>query len=708
MPLPSLPLYQEAIQHPNIYLDDPKLKTCSVEVNLMGLPRVRSGGFALTYKLSSNGASWAVRCFHKSVPDREIRYQAISQFLRSNSSIVLVPVYYVRHGIKIQSNWYPITYMPWVEGYTLGTFIEKNFGNRQSIALISKDFCHLIKELERLGIAHGDLSGGNIIVQNNGLVLVDYDGMFVPQLKGKNSNEIGNINFQHPKRTQKDFNSELDRFSSIVIYLALEAIARKPSLWEAYGTGEGLLFSRSDFIDPIRSKLLLEIEQFSDLKPLVSKFRQICQTDLPHIPRLFDLIADRPVQIPVYQYEIPVHEAIYVSQYPVLDALESRKVLQNVGEKVVVVGQVDSIYQGRTRYGPKPGSPYLFINYGNWRSGGFTVVAWSEVLDIFNQIHRDPYDLEDKWVSTTGIITTYQGRPQIILESPKEIEIISGEAEARERRDGYQRYLESTQERYKQPQRLKKTQTPRIPTKTPTQSLGNRGKEDQSRKLEELYAGKLQAGASSSTSKKSSKTASTLTRLYSSTPSSTKRGGTHPLSQTKSDSVTDPKQKYKKFAYDLKIPVIIILILSILYFLSYFVFSKQDISNSNSPRMVSTAPINNSSQENRSQPGVIGNVSSKPTQTFPVEITTLPKQAPALRTITGCLTGNLKVRSGPGEDFGIAYWLTKETCLSFDGRSSESFWIHIKETNEFRSGWVSSKWVKLDDNIEELPILPNQ
>lgn len=704
MPLPSLPQYQEAIQHPNIYLDDPKLKTCSVEVNLMGLPRVRSGGFALTYKLSGNGASWAVRCFHKSVPDREIRYQAISQFLRSNSSNVLVPVYYVQDGIKIQRNWYPITYMPWVEGYTLGTFIEKNFGNRQSIALISKDFCHLIQELERLGIAHGDLSGGNIIVQNNGLVLVDYDGMFVPQLKGKNSNEIGNINFQHPKRTQKDFDPKLDRFSSIVIYLALEAIARKPNLWEAYGTGEGLLFSRSDFIDPIRSKLLLEIEQFSDLKSLVGKFRQICHTDLPHIPRLFDLIADRPVHIPAYQYEMPVHEAVYVSQYPVLGALEFQKVLQNVGEKVVVVGQVESIYQGRTRYGPKPGSPYLFINYGNWRSGGFTVVAWSEVLNIFNQIHRDPHDLEDKWVSTTGIVTTYQGRPQIILESPKEIEIISGEEEARERLDGYQRYLESNQERYILPQQLEKTQTHRMPTKIPTQSLGGRGKKDQSRKLDELYAGKPPTNANSSTSIQSRRTSSTLTSLYSKTKS-TEGQGIHSSTQNKSGSVGVPKQKYKKFLNDLKIPIIILLILGILYLLQTIILSTQKMPSNELPTLASTLPIKNLQQENSSQPDGAQKVPLKPIETSENEIPTPLQESPINLAVTGCLTGNLKVRSGPGENFKIEYWLTKETCLSFNGRSEESIWIHIQETNEFRSGWVSSKWVNLDDDIEQLPIL---
>lgn len=53
------------LQSPAHCLDTPELKFSAVETDLWGLPRVRSGGFALTYKLSNRVQHLAVRCFHR-------------------------------------------------------------------------------------------------------------------------------------------------------------------------------------------------------------------------------------------------------------------------------------------------------------------------------------------------------------------------------------------------------------------------------------------------------------------------------------------------------------------------------------------------------------------------------------------------------------------------------------------------------------------
>jgi hypothetical protein len=54
--------------------------------------------------------------------------------------------------------------------------------------------------------------------------LIDYDGMFVDAFRGKRSNELGNRNFQHIKRTADHFNHTLDRFSFILLEVAIEAL----------------------------------------------------------------------------------------------------------------------------------------------------------------------------------------------------------------------------------------------------------------------------------------------------------------------------------------------------------------------------------------------------------------------------------------------------------------------------------------------------
>ncbi|QLQ08322.1 MAG: hypothetical protein HZY76_21580 [Anaerolineae bacterium] len=55
-----------------------------------------------------------------------------------------------------------------------------------------------MRNLQTHGIAHGDLQHGNVLVAADELRLIDYDGMYVPPLSGRESHEIGHRNYQHP------------------------------------------------------------------------------------------------------------------------------------------------------------------------------------------------------------------------------------------------------------------------------------------------------------------------------------------------------------------------------------------------------------------------------------------------------------------------------------------------------------------------------
>lgn len=222
MRFPSFNDYQAALQNPAICFENFDLRACHVDSDLWGLPRVRSGGFALTYKLfGKNDRTFAVRCFHRFVPDRSTRYVAISRFLSQTHSDVLLPVRYIPRGIQIRGAWYPITLMNWIEGDTLETFLIKNYTDKEKVESVAKEFLRVVGELERLGISHGDISHRNVIVRDHRLILIDYDGMYVPDLTGRKSCEVGNVNFQHPGRSAELFSVDIDRFSEIVIFLDL-------------------------------------------------------------------------------------------------------------------------------------------------------------------------------------------------------------------------------------------------------------------------------------------------------------------------------------------------------------------------------------------------------------------------------------------------------------------------------------------------------
>ena len=82
-----------------------------------------------------------------------------------------------------------------------------------------------MSELRAANIAHGDLQHGNVVVVGDQLRLLDYDGMFVPALANKQSNECGHRNYQLPKRSRWDYGPHLDHFSAWVIYVSLVAVA---------------------------------------------------------------------------------------------------------------------------------------------------------------------------------------------------------------------------------------------------------------------------------------------------------------------------------------------------------------------------------------------------------------------------------------------------------------------------------------------------
>jgi hypothetical protein len=293
--------YQAAIQNPHLVLREPDLAAAAVRLDRLGLPVVSSGGFALSFYLQTpRGEEWVVRCFKADSPDRRARYDAISRFLNAHPDPLLLDVDYYEQGILVNGAWYPIVKMPLVRGVTLQRHIEAEIGSGRSVAQLSASFRTLVNRLEELGIAHGDLQHGNIMVQNGALVLVDYDGMYVPALHGWPAAERGSGAYQHPLR-QNQFSPELDRFSAIVIDISLQALTYAPGLWAKYHTGENLLFCARDFTAPQTAPLLRDLLDIPHLRPAVQSLRAICGSPFDAVPLLDTVVPPLPLDAgPLY------------------------------------------------------------------------------------------------------------------------------------------------------------------------------------------------------------------------------------------------------------------------------------------------------------------------------------------------------------------------------------------------------------------------
>ncbi len=288
--------YQDVLQHPEVCFRDLDLRRGAVESGPLGLPWLRSGASASTACVAVDNARLAVRCFIRSIPDdRQQRYSAVSAHLRQSRLSFIADFEYVAEGVLVKGVWRPIVRMQWVAGRWLSTYVEElaTAGGRNGLAELAVKWQVMIGQLQSHGVAHGDLQHGNVLVTaDRALVLVDYDGMFVPALRGLRSDELGHPNYQHPRRDERHFGPDLDNFSALAIYVALRALADDPGLWALIRPEESILWRSDDFHDPDSSRLFQRLLKSSDsqLVRLTRALREHCLGDIEAVPRLASLV----------------------------------------------------------------------------------------------------------------------------------------------------------------------------------------------------------------------------------------------------------------------------------------------------------------------------------------------------------------------------------------------------------------------------------
>jgi len=280
MNYPLISEYIDAIKSAEDNFD--KLTRLRPVLDSSGTPVMSSGNFAVVFKMkdSVTGKFYAIKCFTKEQPGREESYKLIDEALESVSSPFLLHTKYYEKELYVDTKnssetEFPIILMEWIEGDTLGAYIKENVNDTDEMGQLAYRFSQLSSWLVAQPFAHGDLKPDNILVKKSGsLVLVDYDGMYVPAMKGQKSRELGSPDFRHPLRTENDFDEHIDDFPIASILLSLKALSLKPSLYAKYAAPDRLLLSEKDARDVGGSACLKELSQISDkeLRRLVRAF----------------------------------------------------------------------------------------------------------------------------------------------------------------------------------------------------------------------------------------------------------------------------------------------------------------------------------------------------------------------------------------------------------------------------------------------------
>jgi hypothetical protein len=413
MAYPQITDYQEAVQHPAQAFIDPDLKQGAVAENNLGLPLVMSGGFALTYAVTTPLRKCAVRCFHREIPAIQQKYDATSKKLRSLAIGCFVNFDFQQSGISVRQQVFPIVRMDWVEGDTLGIWLDKNFNNPRALEKARADFVAIARFLEREGIAHGDIQNGNVMVANGDIKLIDYDGMFVPGMHPGNGSETGHRHFQHPGRRVSNFGPGMDRFSFIALDLSLRALVEDRSLYAKYREGgETIIFKANDFADPQNSEIFRLLLAMPKLKEQARSFAAICDAPLAAVPTLDEFLSGRNIpaaKAPINATLAPATKpaaAAYIPAYPVVDALNFSGALQRVGDRVELIGRIVEIKPGSRKQGKGPNKRYVFINFGSWRGNIVKISIWSDGLARLTD--KPSAAWVGRWVSITGLMDVHE------------------------------------------------------------------------------------------------------------------------------------------------------------------------------------------------------------------------------------------------------------------------------------------------------------
>ena len=266
MQYPLISEYVKAIQDAGDNLEE--LVHLTPVLDDHGEPYRSSGAFAVVFKMQdkSSGKYYALKCFTEEQEGRADAYRQIADELDMIDSSYITSVKYMEKELFVDSQCeedeFPVLLMDWVDGETMEAYIAANYRNQSAMSMLSYRFGKMAAWLRSQSFAHGDVKPDNIIIRPDGsLTLVDYDGMFVPCMKGSQSPTIGTRDFSHPLRTVDDFDETIDDFSLASIALSLKAISMKPTLLDIYGASDRLLFLENDYRNPSNSKVISALQE---------------------------------------------------------------------------------------------------------------------------------------------------------------------------------------------------------------------------------------------------------------------------------------------------------------------------------------------------------------------------------------------------------------------------------------------------------------
>lgn len=275
--LPPCSEYVAAIENPQL------IKVCKLQggapiVLRNGKIMHYTGGFCVVFPYSVAGQKYALRCWHASVSMAQERTRLIAEELNRVNLPYFIGFEYVSEGILTSHGMQPIVLMDWANGKPLKEYLSEHLYESLALERLAESFLKMVKDLHAANLSHGDLQHGNILVKDNGeLILVDYDSMYVPALDGFPEDIKGLKGYQHEARwNNKNVTPKADYFSELVIYTSILALSRHPDLWDilCMEDTDWMLFSEEDIKHPDKAPIFVVLENDDCLSPFSNRLKE--------------------------------------------------------------------------------------------------------------------------------------------------------------------------------------------------------------------------------------------------------------------------------------------------------------------------------------------------------------------------------------------------------------------------------------------------
>ena len=278
--LPAAGDYYKAVQAPARCFTVPKLQAAEFVWDSLG-PTLARGSSAVVFQAAVEGRPQALRCYIREDASSRDRYSALDAYLAGHDlSPYVSGTTWLDGAITVNRAPWPVLTMDWIDGRTLNEYVDflVTGSNAAALTTLAGRWRELVALLQRSEFAHGDLQHGNVMVDQDGqLRLVDFDGVWIPQLAGQSPpTEFGHPNYQHP--LHHNWDRWLDTFSALVIYTSLVALARDPGLWLALYNSKNLLFAKTDFFPPFTTETWKQLAALRDpqVDELARKLQECC------------------------------------------------------------------------------------------------------------------------------------------------------------------------------------------------------------------------------------------------------------------------------------------------------------------------------------------------------------------------------------------------------------------------------------------------